>query len=306
MPELNYLLLFILGTALGSFLNVVIFRFDPDKHLFKDVYGRSKCMHCRKVLKWYELVPILSFIVQGGRCRTCRAKLSLQYPLIEGLSGISFVLVTMALNPAGRLAETQYFLMALWLLVFLTLILISVIDFRLRIIPDELNVFLAALGLINALLISGEGLFGSIKQGLYPSVFGSHVMVAGSFLGTSGMVLWITNSPWINYMAGGLLGGLFFGAIYYFSRGKAMGFGDVKMAAAAGFVLGFPDMFVATIIAFMTGAISGLFLIIIKKKKGLKDSLPFGPFIALGIIITFFFGYDIVNGYFRFFNWIFS
>ena len=305
LADISYILLFVLGTAFGSFLNVVIFRFDPDSHLLKDVYGRSRCRHCKKVLRWYELVPLLSFVLQLGRCRKCRARLSLQYPTVELLSGLAFVLVPFSLVPIGVQAMVPYFQIVIWILAALALLLISVIDLRLRIIPDELNIFLGVLAVVNAFSIAFAGGFGQVKDGLYNGFFGPHTEVGGSFLGIQGTMLWITQNPWLNFLAGALFAALLFGSIYFLSRGRAMGFGDVKMAIPAGFLLGFPDMVVATIIAFITGALSGVFLILIKKKKGIKDTLPFGPFIAFGIITTFFLGYDIVNAYFNFFNWIY-
>src|SRR3989344_3404066 len=294
MSIFGYSVLFILGTALGSFLNVVVFRYDPDRHVMKNVHGRSHCMHCNKRLSWYELIPILSFLIQFGRCRSCGAKLSFQYPLVEILSGAMFVLAAYFLVPVGRMAEIPYPRLSIWLLAILALILISVIDFRLRIIPDELNVFIAVLAAANLFALFVEGGFGAIKEGLYNSPFGAHAAVTGSFLGPSGMLLWPIDNLWLNFIFGAAFGGVFFGAIYYLSRGRAMGFGDVKFAFAAGLLLGFPDMVVATMIAFITGELFGLFLIAIRRKKSMKDSLPFGPFIALGIITTVFFGYDLV------------
>jgi len=106
---MTYLFLFIFGLAIGSFLNVVSLRFQPGQRLLdlRIINGRSHCPHCQKTLRWYELIPLLSFIVQFGKCRHCKKKLSLQYPLVEFLSGLIFVSVPLLLTnfqfspPAG-------------------------------------------------------------------------------------------------------------------------------------------------------------------------------------------------------------
>ncbi len=91
---LIYLFLFIAGTVFGSFLNVLILRYDSvHDTILKNAKGRSRCPHCSKVLNWYELTPIFSFLIQRGKCRSCGVKLTLQYPLVELLGGLVFILV---------------------------------------------------------------------------------------------------------------------------------------------------------------------------------------------------------------------
>lgn len=305
----NYLILFIFGTAVGSFLNVVILRFDPDKDpnqkLFTKIDGRSHCMSCGKTLHWYELIPLFSFLIQLGRCRSCKAKLSFQYPIVELLSGAIFVLVPYLLLPIG-ISITPAILapVVIWILAFLALLLISVIDFRLYIIPDGLNIAIFILAIVNFISLYISGGFGEFQHNIYNSFLGTHAGVSGTLLGMQAHFLFfIEENIWLNFLLGGIFGGIFFGSIFFLSRGLAMGFGDVKLALAAGFLLGLPDMILATMLAFITGALSGVFLMI-RRRKGIKDYLPFGPFIALGITLVFFFGYDIVDGYFKFFSFL--
>src|SRR3989338_3192403 len=151
---MTYLFLFIFGLAIGSFLNVVSLRSQPGQRLLdlRIINGRSHCPHCQKTLRWYELIPLLSFIVQFGKCRHCKKKLSLQYPLVEFLSGLIFVSVPLLLTnfqfspPAGgfNLSILQLIIIAVWLLIFILFLLLSVIDFRHYIIPDSINLSLAA------------------------------------------------------------------------------------------------------------------------------------------------------------------
>ncbi len=306
MNGLDYFILFVFGTAVGSFLNVVILRFDPEadpnQKLFTHITGRSHCMACGKILNWYELIPVLSFMVQFGRCRGCRSRLKIQYPVVEMLAGLVFVAVPYVLIPLK--APIPYLEIGLWLIAMLTLLLISVIDLRLYIIPDGLNITLGILAVVNFAQLYLAKNFGEMN-GLYHSLLGgTSTMVAGTFLGASASFLFfMSGNIWLNFILGGVFGGLFFGAIYFLSQGRAMGFGDVKMALAAGFLLGLPDMILATMLAFITGAAYGLVLMMLKI-KGIKSHVPFGPFIALGITLVVFFGYDIIYAYFKFFSFL--
>lgn len=120
-----FFVLFVFGLVIGSFLNVVSLRYDGGRFIFdpRVIGGRSHCPHCKKTLRWFELVPLASFLAQGGRCRSCKAKLSIQYPIVELLYGATFVLVPwraaafMAAGPAplvpflpafGRLSSPSY------------------------------------------------------------------------------------------------------------------------------------------------------------------------------------------------------
>ncbi|MDP3991569.1 MAG: prepilin peptidase [Candidatus Colwellbacteria bacterium] len=271
-----YLILFILGTLIGSYLNVVSLRFSREEGFRASRKGRSHCPHCDKTLKWYELIPLLSFLIQRGKCRSCPWRISLQYPIVELLAGLSLVLTPWQLGWSP--------LTILWILAFLLFILIAAIDLRLGIIPDKLNILVAVLGLLVALLVY----FGS---GLDTSFLGSYALLfqlgEGSF--------------WVHRLAGAMFGLVFFGGIYLFTRGKAMGLGDVKLAGAIGFLLGWPDIALALVLAFFVGSIFAIPLLLMKRKT-LKDALPFGPFIVAGVTLVFFFGYHIINGYFYLFN----
>lgn len=134
---LLYIIIFIFGIVIGSFLNVCIYRIPKKEDIVKI---SSHCMSCNYNLKWYDLIPLFSYIFLGGRCRKCKTKLSIQYPLIEGLNGILYVLVV-AVN--GFTIESL-----LYCLMFSALVTLSVIDFRTYEIPFGINLFILALGLI--------------------------------------------------------------------------------------------------------------------------------------------------------------
>lgn len=289
-----YLFLFVSGSALGSFLNVVSLRFDPERDkLFQNIYGRSHCPYCKKELQWYELIPFFSFALQLGKCRSCKTKLSLQYPLVELLCGLGFVFVTYKLfliHPTLRLLlinqsiPVLYFLIAVWILTFLSLMLMSIIDFYHRIIPDSINIFIGILGLA----VVGYKYFMPTD------------MTGGSFLGHY-VLMFTFGNPLLNHLVGLFFGAVFLGALYVISRGRGMGFGDVKLATALGLLMGWPDIALALMLAFITGSILSLALIFLNRKT-IKDYVPFGPFIAMGVFLVFFFGYDILHLYFAFFD----
>ena len=138
---LLYIMIFLFGIVIGSFLNVCIYRIPKKEDIVKI---NSHCMTCNYKLKWYDLVPIFSYIFLGGRCRKCKTKLSIQYPLIEGLNGILYVLVV-AVN--GVTMESL-----LYCLMFSALVTLSVIDFRTYEIPFGINLFILTLGLVRLAL----------------------------------------------------------------------------------------------------------------------------------------------------------
>lgn len=284
------------GTAVGSFLNVVSLRFNPEERgLFKRIYGRSHCPHCGKELKWYELIPLFSFLIQLGKCRSCGHKLTFQYPIVELLSGLIFVFVIYNLLPGHPLWPIPYVAMTLWTLVFLALLLMSVIDFHHRIIPDSINIFIAVLGVV----LLGYKYFSGLSAGKADSLVQG--ISGGSFLKSYALMFPLGGSFPINILIGVIFGIAFLGALFVISGGRGMGFGDVKLAAALGLFIGWPDIALALILAFITGAALSLLLIFLKRKT-IKDYVPFGPFIALGVVLVFLFGYQILYLYFQFFD----
>jgi len=256
---------FILGLTVGSFLNCVIYRLKTGQNFLK---GHSSCPHCLHQLKWYDLIPVLSFILLKGKCRYCKKPISWQYPLVELITGLLFLQIfnfQFSWTLSGGLSVGLLFnefsifnflnLIYYWLIVSL-LIVIFVYDLKWYVIPDKI-VYPA---IIIALIFNFQF-----------SIFKFSILSA---LGTS----------------------IFFLAIFLISRGKWLGFGDVKLAFFMGLFLGFPDILVALFLAFLIGAMIGLGLIIFKK-KGLKSEIPFGPFLITGTLIALFWGNQIINWY---------
>jgi prepilin signal peptidase PulO-like enzyme (type II secretory pathway) len=299
VPYLFYLVLFLLGLAAGSFINVLSLRYNPHLSVFdlKVIGGRSRCLYCKKELSVRELVPVFSFLWQKGKCARCGHKLSFQYPLVELVSGAIFVLVPIYLNAFYNLnpitfanfgaPRFYYGAVLIWIFAFLIWLLVALIDLRHYLIPNELNAALGGLGVALFLVLS-------INAEFLPTF-------RDSFLRHYDLIF----SPWRNiilrHLFGAAAAGLFFAALSFLSRGKAMGVGDVKLAFASGLILGWPDVGLATALAFILGGIVGGFLLLLKKKT-LRDRLPFAPIFVIGVVLTFFFGFQIIKGYFALFN----
>lgn len=291
MDPLVVVILFIFGIAIGSFLNVVTLRYDGEHFLFdpKEIGGRSHCVHCKATLRWFELVPLFSFLAQGGRCRRCKTRLNIQYPIVELISGIIFVFVPLALgiglvSPATLattpLAVPLVLVAAIWVAVFEALLVMAVIDIRLGIIPDEVNIFLGVLGVF--LVILSAGYFG---QGNI------------SFLGPYAGIFGLQGSMVIARLVGAVGGGIFFAFLIAVTRGRGMGMGDLKLAIPLGLLFGWPDIIFVMVFAFIFGALAGV-TAIVRGKSTMKGTLPFGPFLALGAVTMFFWGPAIFGWYF--------
>lgn len=278
--------LFTFGVIIGSFLNVVALRYSEDKNIFSLAHlgGRSNCQHCHQTLTWYELVPIFSFLLQKGKCWICAKKLSWQYPLVELASGFIFLLPLYfyALRP------TPYALIEsiVWISAFLIFLLIWAIDFRLYMIPDELNFLLAILGLI---LIDAQNLYGSFSE------------FSGSFFGGYAALFGLRSGVWQNHIWAMIIGAAIVGIIILLTRGNGMGMGDLKLMAALGLLYGWPDVLFIFMLASVIGAAVSLVLMLARKKT-MKSSVPFGPFLVMGAVSVFFFGETLIRGYFNFFG----
>lgn len=273
MSIVSYIFVALLGAIMGSFLNVVLFRFGSGKNFG----GRSLCQSCGKVLSWIELVPILSYFIQKRKCRGCSSLISLQYPLVELGTAVVFALTFWRLSTSLEFYSIWASLSAgLTVLAYMTgmsfLVLIAVYDLRHKLIPDQWVLGLAVIGITLPLVMNigfGSIVFASINKGLAAVILG-----------------------------------LFFWAIWHYSDGRAMGFGDVKLSMALGLFLGLDQGIVALVLAFWIGAVVGLGLIAATRLKlpvalpsiqTMKSEIPFAPFLVLGAIIAFVFDLRILD-----------
>jgi prepilin signal peptidase PulO-like enzyme (type II secretory pathway) len=290
----SYLILGIFGLAIGSFMNVVALRYDGDHFLLnpKVIGGRSHCPHCKKILEWYELIPVVSWIVQRARCRGCGVRIGWQYPFVELLSALIFIAVpwrfsfatvtlSQALLSSWSLPWSYTILSAVWIIVCEILLLIAYIDILLGIIPDELNIALLVLGAFDILFLMKTFGIGN------PSFFGMHASAFG-----------LQSNIWINHLIAALVGGACFGILVLITKGRGMGLGDVKLAVPLGLLFGWPDILIIIGTSFILGGIFGTALIL-SRRKSMKSAIPFGPFLAIASVAAFFWGSWFFNGYFH-------
>lgn len=261
---------FLLGTIVGSFLNVLIYRAGSGK----GILGRSQCLSCGKALRPMMLIPLFSYLVQRGRCAYCGAKLSSQYPLIEAATGALFVIIVRvnAIDP-WTADMMQLLTLCLDATLWSTLLVIVVYDLKHKIILDRLSLVLAFLALLSLLFRWQSGL-------LVPM-----------FLPLLGVYL----SPVFDLFAGPLLA-LPFALLWYFSGGRAMGLGDAKLSWGLGWYLGFSGGISAVILGFWTAFVPSLLLLLLPRKRfTMKSEIPFAPFLVFGALIVYVWGIDILQ-----------
>ncbi|OGK13212.1 hypothetical protein A3I50_01825 [Candidatus Roizmanbacteria bacterium RIFCSPLOWO2_02_FULL_37_9] len=267
-----YILIFIIGLSIGSFLNVLIDRLPKDK----SITGRSHCDHCRKKLAWYDLIPILSYLYLGAKCKYCGKRISFFYPLIEAVTGMMFVVVVMllSLNIRGSLfALGGFFNLENFDLVKRVLISIHT---------------LALLGIVSMAIVI---FFSDLEYQIIPDSIQLALFVFSFFFLLTGG---ITAKVFFNQVGAAFVVMIPILFLFLGTKGKSMGFGDVKLAFNLGFLLGLLGGALALYIGFVSGAIIGVILILFKK-KGLKSKIAFGPFLVLGLVIMLFFGNSIVQ-----------
>lgn len=256
-------LLFFLGMAIGSFLNVIIYRTVNNDSPLR---GRSYCDVCKRQIAWYDNIPVISYIVLRRRCRYCHSPIPWSYPAVEVLTGVLFVWwyligFTFFQLSARPLVVIQPFF---WLSTGIILVVICFTDLLYSIIPDSAVVLLSVFTFFYRLLLTSQ-----------------HIMRVQDF--------------WF-FLASALVASLFFLTLVLITKGKGMGMGDVKLAFPLGLILGWPNILVAVFFAFISGACVGILTILLKKKK-LQSAIPFGPFLIFGTLIALVWGNAIVSFY---------
>jgi len=274
MNYLFYIFIFLLGSIIGSFLNVVICRLETGEDIVKQ---RSHCPKCGRILPWYDLIPIVSFFALRGRCRACQKKISWQYPLVEMATGLLFILIFNFQFSIGNLLAT-YFL----LYVICSLIVIFVYDLRHYIIPDKI---------------------------LWPAIVATLLFRILNLEFVSNFEFRISNfETLLNPLFSALAAAAFFLFLVLITRGRGMGLGDVKLVFLMGLVLGWPGILMALFLAFFSGALVGIALILISghrqplglamsKNYTLQSQIPFGPFLIFGTLAALFWGQQITGFY---------
>lgn len=261
MMILGGVLAFLLGSIVGSFVNVLIFRFG----FYESPRHRSACQGCEAPLRWFELIPILSFFFIRGRCLSCGSKLSVQYPIVEVSVGVLFLLSYLLFFPL----YSPWFLGAfIFFIISLTTLFAAVVyDLRHTLIPFPFS----------WAFIGGAFLY---KASIALATLSSNVILDGVF--------------------GVLIGGAIIGGIVLLTRGRGMGVGDIYIAVGMGALLGVSGILNALILSFWIGAIVGVSLVLLKRfsphstlllnfaPRTIKSELPFVPFLFAGTLLALF------------------
>lgn len=285
---------FLLGLIFGSLALALADRSLTDGSFL----GRSRCPDCQHKLGWRDLFPLLSFLALRGRCRYCKGRISWQYPAAEILMGLLFAAVFWTAFPhfPGRgdlyLLVSFFYGLILRLFMVVVLVIVAITDLKKTIIPDRVT--------IPAMIVvlAGTILFLSYRVWyLYQTMMGSEM---GRYL--------VTRTDYFTrhalYVGGGLFGSLamalviggFFLLLILVTRGRGMGGGDLKLGVLIGLYFGYPNAISAIILSFVLGSVAAILLVLSGRKK-FGQTIPFGPFLSLGAILTILFAQQILQLY---------
>src|SRR5580698_10589227 len=255
--EINYWVgafIFVIGAMIGSFLNVCIVRLPLEKSI---VFPGSHCVACRTPIQWYDNIPLISWVVLGGRCRSCKQKISFRYWFVELLTGVVFFLF-----------YRHYGMQAvLWpyLVMVSGFIVATFVDFEHRIIPDEVSIGGMMAGVFFSLII--------------PQLHGTH----SPFLGVGYSLLGLLVGGGTIYLMG-VIGDFVF-------KKETMGGGDVKLMGMVGAFMGWKMALLTFFLAPFFGAVFG----IIEKIRTKDSTIAYGPFLITGALVSLFWGDKIIH-----------
>ncbi|HLE48578.1 MAG TPA: prepilin peptidase [Patescibacteria group bacterium] len=269
MPDFFiYFVVILFGLVIGSFISAYTYRLPKGLSIVK---GRSFCPKCHNKISWFDNIPILSFYLLRGKCRNCGKPISLRYSMIEFFTMSVFLLITIRYLHCSKLDITITDFVCSWnniigsfnlfyqLFIAAILVSIFVIDLEKKIIPDRLSLGLFAIVLLMFIFFNPDYTYKNIFTGF----------TAASFL---------------------LL-------VNFVTKGKGMGFGDVKLALPLGLMLGWPLTISWFLLSFVIGALVGVALILAKKTT-LGKEIPFGPFLVIGYFLTIIWGDLIILRFF--------
>ncbi len=245
---------------MGSFSNVLIWRLPKRKSI---LFPGSHCTNCGNKIKFFDNIPIISYIILGGKCRNCKSPISPRYPIIELTVGLAYLFSYLFYNPI------EYMQIIRMIIIFPLFLAISWIDVEHRVIPDELTLSVAIVGIVLTPIVYGW-------QGLINSMIGA---AAGALL------FWIIS----------VLGKIAF-------RKTAMGEGDIFLIAAIGLLTGWKGVLMVIFISALLGAIAGTIMIVLSKiysrnHKETDTSIPFAPFLCAATIIVIICGEKLLQYY---------
>lgn len=280
MSELEILLItfgFAFGACFGSFFNVIIYRLPLEKSI---VMPGSHCMKCNEPIRWSDNIPLISYIVLGGKCRHCKEPFSFRYFVVEFLSGALFALVVWRYWPLIEMGVPLKMVAVTLIHFFFVggLIVVTFIDFDHKIIPNQITFSGIPIGLAASFVFPDimPDIMTGVKShagGLLQSLVGA--VVGGGFL----------------YLVGAIGQRIL--------KKEVMGFGDVKLLAMIGAFIGWKSTLLTIILSSFIGTLVGVMLIVMSRAKW-QSQIPFGPYIVMGTLISYFLGTKIIQWYMGF------
>jgi leader peptidase (prepilin peptidase) / N-methyltransferase len=265
MTYLILFFIFIFGLIIGSFLNCLIWRLYKNEGM----WNRSYCPKCRKQIDWYDNVPVLSFILLGGKCRHCHKRISWQYPLVELVTGILFVIAFIKIFDLGFLIYDYGSF-------------VEILNLKSKIINLFLDWFIIAV--MTVIFIYDLRWYMILDRVTLPACV--IVFLANLYLGIN----------WQNLLISGIIGGSFFLLQFVVSRGKWIGGGDIRLGLLMGLALGWPNVLLAILLAYVIGSFVSIGLILGKQKKW-TSQIPLGIFLSTATVIALFWGEKIIQVY---------
>ncbi len=250
---------FVLGSVIGSFLNVCIYRMPRHQSI---IWPSSRCPACSAHIRFYDNIPIISYILLNRRCRACGATISSRYPLVEALNGLLYALVFWRFGPGWPFVAYAVFCSAM--------IVITFIDLDFQIIPDRITLPGIPLGLILGSLLLPDPFLRAESLGWRASFIGA----------TAGFGFYYL----VAYLSVAIL------------RKEGMGGGDIKLMTMIGGCLGWKTVVLTTFLGSLSGALAGILLMVLRGRE--RGSLiPFGPFLAFGALVSLLYGQEILQWY---------
>ncbi len=249
-----YVLFFILGITIGSYLNVLAYRIPLEIETYK---GDSFCPNCKQKIHKYDLIPVLSYIILKGKCRRCKEKISVSYPITEIIVGLLYLFLYLRFGLSIDLV--------IYLVIFSVMVVIIKIDYEHKYIPDRFIVIILVFGLLYT---------------IYHSFSDKNVI-------------------WVNLL-GLALGFLILLIIrfigYYIYKKEVMGFGDIKLLAALGFVVGYKKIILVFLLGCLIASLVEVTLMALKVKNK-ESEIAFGPYLVYGGMISIFYGHELIQAY---------
>lgn len=246
----------LIGAAFGSFINAAVFRLANNLPIAND---RSKCIHCNVQLVWWQLIPMVSYIVLQGKCYECKKSIPSRYFLVEIVTAalLIVVLIFHGLHNLPVLTTALVLTFVRDVIAVLVMVFLFLIDFQYYLLPDIITIPSTIVILILQIILGAS--------------FGNLIIAV-------------------------IVGAGFFLAQYLISKGKWIGDGDIRMGALMGVILGWPNILLGLFLSYLLGAFISVPLVW-AKKKSFGAKIPFGTFLAIGTVITMFYGHEIISWY---------